>query len=156
MSALEFQMQTLQVKAREPAYAAASSVRTGGARGEPGLADIVKNTANDVVHLASAELRLAKLEVTESIRNQAGRMVLLVAGAVPLLVAYLLGVVALVTWVRPLLGTAAALGAVALSQAALGGVIIAVASPRSGAKSWREGKESGAPHHGAGTGDTGA
>jgi len=127
-------METLTVKAREPAH----SPRNGAARGEPGLADIVKSTAADVVHLATAELRLARLEVTEGIRNQAGRVALLAAGAVPLLAAYLLGVAALVTWVRPLFGTAGALAAVALSQAALGGVIVTVGSPRLGAKSWRE------------------
>lgn len=134
-------MQTLTVKAREPAYAS----RSGAPRGEPGLADIVKSTASDVVHLATAELRLAKLEVTENIRNQAGRVALLAAGVVPLLVSYLLGVVALVAWLRPMFGATGALAIVALSQAALGGVIIAVASPRLGAKSWREKKESDAP-----------
>jgi len=142
-------MQTLTVKAREPAHAE----RNGSSRGEQGLADIVRSTASDVVHLATAELRLAKLEVTESIRSQAGRVALLAAGLVPLLVAYLLAVVALVIWVRPLFGTAGALAAVALSQAALSGVIITVASPRLGAKSWREQKQ---PVAGAGTEGTGA
>jgi len=144
-------MQTLTVKAREPAYAS----RSGAPRGEQGIADIVKSTASDVVHLATAELRLAKLEVTESIRNQAGRLALLAAGVVPILVSYLLGVVALVAWLRPMFGAAGALAAVALSQAALGGLIIAVASPRLGAKSWREKNESDAPG-GGGTGGTGA
>jgi|GEM_PF-5736677 len=144
-------MQTLTVKAREPA----PSARYGAPRGEPGLADIVKSTASDVVHLASAELRLAKLEVTEGIRNQAGRVALIAAGIVPLLVAYLLGVAALVAWIRPLFGTAGALAAVALSQAALGGVIVTVGSPRLGAKSWREKKDSGVADA-AGTGATGA
>jgi uncharacterized membrane protein YqjE len=151
LSALDLQMQPLTIKAREPA----SSARNGVPRGEPGLADIVKNTAADVVHLATAELRLAKLEVTEGIRDQAGRLALLAAGAVPLLVAYLLGVAALVTWIRPLFGAAGALAVVALSQAALGGVIIVVASPRLGAKSWREQNQSAAGH-GAGTGEAGA
>lgn len=149
--ALDLPMQTLTVKAREPAY----SARNGVARGEPGLADIVKSTAADVVHLATAELRLARLEISEGIRNQAGRVVLLAAGAVPLLVAYLLGVAALVTWVRPLFGTAGALAAVALSQAALGGVIVTVGSPRLGAKSWRESNGTAA-QQGDGAGDHGA
>jgi uncharacterized membrane protein YqjE len=151
LSKQDFPMQTLTVKAREPAQAE----RNGSSRGEQGLADIVKSTASDVVHLATAELRLAKLELTESIRSQAGRVALLAAGLVPLLVAYLLGVVALVAWVRPLFGTAGALAAVALSQAALGGVIATIASPRLGAKSWREQKEPQAAA-GAGTEGTGA
>jgi len=127
-------MQTLTVKAREPAY----SARTGAPRGEPGLADIVKSTAADVVHLATTELRLAKAEVTEGLRAQAGRVALLAAGALPLVVAYLLGVAALVVWLRPMFGLAGTLGVVAGSQAALGVVIVAVASPRRGAKAWHE------------------
>jgi len=139
-------MQTLTVKAREPAQ----SARHGVPRGEPGLADIVKSTAADVVHLATAELRLAKLEVTEGIRAQAGRVALLAAGAIPLLVAYLLGVAALVAWVRPMLGLPGTLALVAASQAALGAVIVAVASPRRGTKSWHEPGATGT----AGAGDT--
>lgn len=127
-------MQTLSVKAREPAY----SARNVAPRGEPGLADVVKSTAADVVHLASAELRLAKLELTEDIRTQAGRLALLVAGSIPLLVAYLLALAALVIWVRPMFGLAGALALVALSQAVLGAVIVAVASPRRGPKAWHE------------------
>ena len=124
-------MQTLTVKAREPAY----SVRNGAPlRSEPGLADIVKSTAADVVHLATAELRLAKLEVTEGIRAQAGRVALLAAAAVPLLVAYLMALGALVVWVRPMFGWAGTLALVALSQAVLGAVLVDVASPRRKAK----------------------
>src|SRR3569832_488451 len=125
-------MQTLTVKAREPAQ----FVWFGVPRGVPGLADIVKSTAADVVHLATAELRLAKLEVTEGIRAQAGRVALLAAGAIPLLVAYLLGVAALVAWVRPMLGLPGTLALVDASQAALGVVIVVVASPRRGPKTW--------------------
>lgn len=138
--ALDLPMQTLTVNPREPAH----SARNGASRGEPGLADVVKNTAADVVHLATAELRLARLEVTEGIRNQVGRVVLMAVAAVPMLVAYLLGVAALVAWVRPWLGTSGALAAVALSQAALGGVVVAVGSTRHGAKSGHASAESAA------------
>jgi uncharacterized membrane protein YqjE len=123
-------MQPLTVKAREPAYAP----RSAAPRGEPGLAEVVKNTAADVVHLAGAELRLAKLELTEGLRTQVSRVVWLAAGALPLAVAYLLGVAALVALVRRWFGLSGALAAVALSQAVLGGIIIAVASPGPGAK----------------------
>ena len=140
-------MQPLTVKAREPVY----SARSAAPRGEPGLAEIVKNTAADVVHLASAELRLAKAELTEGVRTQAARLVWLVAGALPLAVGYLLGVAALAAWLRPMVGLPGALAAVALSQAALGGVIIAVALPRRGPKDWSE-EPKAAAHRGGGTG----
>lgn len=140
-------MHTLTVKAREPAY----SARNGAPRGEPGLADIVRSTAADIVHLATAELRLAKLEVTEGVRAQVVRAALLVVGAIPLLVAYLLGVAALVAWIRPMFGTAGTLALVAGSQAALGVVIVAVASSRRGAKARHESDGVDAP----GAGDTG-
>jgi uncharacterized membrane protein YqjE len=133
-------METLTVKAREPAHTA----RNGAPRGEQGLAEIVKSTAADVVHLATAELRLAKAEFSEGVRAQAGRAALFAVGLVPLSLGYLLGVLALVTWLRPLLGLPGALGAAALSQAALGGIIVAVAWPRPGVKAWGETRDSGA------------
>ncbi len=133
-------METLTVKAREPAYTA----RNGAPRGEHGLAEVVKSTAADVVHLASAVLRLAKAEFTEGIRAQAGRVALFAVGLSPLSLGYLLAVVALVAWLRPLLGLPGSLAATALSQAALGGIIVAVAWPRAGSKAWHQTSESSA------------
>ena len=141
-------MQTLTVKAREPSY----STRTAAPRGEPGLADIVKSTANDVVHLATTELRLLKLEMVEGARARIGRAVLMAVGGVPLVVAYLLGLGALVVWLRPLIGLTASLGAVALSQAILGGIIIGVALPKKGAQEWSAPSDPGASRDGGGSG----
>jgi len=148
---VDVDMQTLMVKARDPA----SSAPRAAPRGEPGIADIVRSTAADVVHLATAELRLAKAEIKDGVRTQASRAIWLVGGALPLAVGYLLGVAALVTWVRPLLGLTGALAAVALSQAALGGIIVTVASPRLGPRQWRERNDASAasPERG---GDAGA
>ena len=78
------------------------------------------------------------------------RLVWLAAGALPLAVGYLLGVAAFAAWLRPILGLPGALAAVALSQAALGGVVIAVALPRRGPKAWGEPKD--AAHRGGESG----
>ena len=120
----------MTVRAREPSYAVP--------RGEPGLADIVKSTAADVVHLATTELRLVKLEVAEGLRQRTSRLGWLALGAGPIAVGYLLGVAALAAWLTPLWGLPAALGVTALSQAALGAVIVSVALPRSGPRAWNQ------------------
>lgn len=119
-------MQPLTVKAREPSLSARGSAH----RGEPGVAEIVKSTAADVVHLATAEARLLKLELAEKLRTGVGRTVWVAVGVAPLATGYLCGVAALAAWLTTLVGLPGALGITALSQAALGGVILAAARPR--------------------------
>ena len=117
-------MQTLTVTAREQGH----PPRNGAARGEHALADVVKTTAADLLHLATAELKLVKLEAVQSIRARSTRIAFFALGAVPLLVGYLFGVAALAVWLTPRWGLAAALGATALSQAIIGAAVVTVAS----------------------------
>ena len=119
-------MQPLTVKAREPSLSSRSSAH----RGEPGVAEIVKSTAADVVHLATAEVRLWKLELAEKLRSGVGRTVWLAVGVVPAVAGYLFGMAALTAWLTPTLGLPAALGITALIEVSLGAVILVAAKPR--------------------------
>lgn len=117
-------MPTLTVTAREQGYPRPN----GAPRGEHALTDVVRNTAADLLHLASAELKLVKLEVASGLRARSARIAFLAVGFVPLLVGYLFALAALTAWLAPRWGLAGALGATALSQGLIGGVVVAVAS----------------------------
>ncbi|HEY4183707.1 MAG TPA: hypothetical protein VGP07_01505 [Polyangia bacterium] len=117
-------MQTLTVTAREQGH----PPRNGAARDEHALVDVVKTTAADLLHLASAELKLVKLEAISGIRARSTRLAFLALGAVPLLVGYLFGVAALAVWLTPRWGLAAALGVTALSQVVIGAAVVTAAS----------------------------
>jgi hypothetical protein len=92
------------------------------------LADVVKTTAADLLHQATAELRLVKLEAISGLRARSTRIAFFALGAVPLLVGYFFGVAALAVWLTPRWGLAAALGVTALSQAVIGAAVVLAAS----------------------------
>lgn len=91
------------------------------------LSDIVRSTANDLVTLVTAEVKLAKLEVTSSVRHALDRAGWVVAGVTALVVGYLVGVAALAAWLSTFWGWPGALAVTALSQAILGGAVLWVA-----------------------------
>lgn len=90
----------------------------------PPLTEIVKATASDLVTLVTAEVKLARLELLSSARHVAGRAGWMAVSAVPLLTAYLLGVVALAVWLHTFWSWAGALAVTAVGQAIVGGGIL--------------------------------
>ncbi len=114
-------MASLTLRAREPAAA-------GTPRGEPGLADVLRTTAADLLSLGAAELKLIRLEVASSLREQAGRAAWLAAGALPAVAGYVCAVAALAVWLTPRWGLAGALGATAALQVVLSCILLGVAS----------------------------
>jgi hypothetical protein len=92
----------------------------------PPLSDVVKSAVGELIELASAEVKLARLEITASLAANARRAARAAAGAIPLLVGYLLAVAALVAGLRTWWGWPGSLGAAALSQVVLGVSILRV------------------------------
>jgi hypothetical protein len=88
------------------------------------LSEIVKATATDLVTLVTAEVKLARLELLAGIRHAMGRAAWVAIGAVPLITAYLLAVVALAAWLRTVWGWAGGLAATAVAQAIIGGAVL--------------------------------
>jgi hypothetical protein len=91
---------------------------------DPPLLEVVKNTADDVVTLVTAEVKLARLELAAGLRHAVGRAGWMAAGLTALLVGYLVAVAALATWLSTFWGWPGALAVTALSQAILGGCIL--------------------------------
>ena len=107
-------------------------------RGEPGLADVLRTTAADLLSLGAAELKLIRLEVASSLREQAGRVAWIAAGALPAVVGYVCAVAALAAWLTPRWGLAGALGATAALQVVLSSILLGAAS-RSGRRARAKG-----------------
>lgn len=91
---------------------------------DPPLIQVVRNTADDLVTLLRAEVKLARLEVAAGLRQAVDRAGWIAAGVTALLVGYLVAVGALAAWLGTLWGWPGALAVTALSQAILGGCIL--------------------------------
>lgn len=91
---------------------------------EPPLLEVVKNTADDLVTLVTAEVKLARLEVAAGLRHAVDRAGWMAAGLTTLLVGYLAAVAALAVWLSHFWGWPGALAVTALSQGILGGSIL--------------------------------
>jgi len=91
---------------------------------DPPLLEVVRNTADDLVTLVRAEVKLARLEVAAGLRQTLDRAGWMAAGVTALLVGYLVAVGALASWLSTLWGWPGALAVTALSQAILGGCIL--------------------------------
>jgi hypothetical protein len=91
---------------------------------EPPLLEVVRSTADDLVSLMTAEVKLARLEVAAGLRHAVDRAGWMAAGLTALLVGYLVAVAALATWLSTLWGWPGALAVTALSQGILGGCIL--------------------------------
>jgi putative superfamily III holin-X len=91
---------------------------------EPPLLEVVKNTADDLVTLVTAEVKLARLEVVAGLRHAVDRAGWMAAGFTTLLVGYLGAVAALAAWLSTFWGWPGALAVTALSQGILGGCIL--------------------------------
>lgn len=111
---------------------------------EPPLLEVVKNTADDLVTLVTAEVKLARLEIAAGLRHAVDRAGWVAAGLTALLVGYLVAVAALAAWLSTFWGWPGALAVTALSQAILGGCIL-WATP-AGITDSRRSASSGEPH----------
>lgn len=109
------------------------------------LTEIVKDTATDLVTLVTAEVKLARLELFAGVRHAMGRAAWIAIGAVPLITAYLLAVVALAVWLRTVWGLAGGLAATAVSQAIIGGAVLWTLPGSTPASSGTSGPSSGEP-----------
>lgn len=111
---------------------------------DPPLMEVVKNTADDLVTLVTAEVKLARLEIAAGLRHAVDRAGWMAAGLIALGVGYLVAVAALAAWLRTFWGWPGALAVTALSQVILGGCILWAMPP--GATDSKRSAASGGPH----------
>jgi uncharacterized membrane protein YqjE len=94
------------------------------------LVDVAKNAAEDFVDLLAAQIKLARLELTEDLRKGLQRLALVVVFIPVVLVGYAFAMAALASWLAAYWGTPAALAAVGGLQIVVGGAGVAWALAR--------------------------
>jgi len=89
---------------------------TRAANGHSSLSDVAKGAAEDLVDLVSAQIRLARLEVSAELRRTLKRVARIALLMPPLVVGYAFGMAALASWLTGMWGRTLALAAVGAVQ----------------------------------------
>jgi uncharacterized membrane protein YqjE len=85
---------------------------TRAPNGHSSLGDVAKGAAEDLVDLVSAQIRLARLELSAEVRRTLKRIARIALLVPPLVVGYAFGMAALASWLGGLWGRTLALAAV--------------------------------------------
>jgi hypothetical protein len=93
------------------------------------LADVAKDAAEDLLELVTAQIKLARLEVSVDLRRALKRMVGVALFIPPLVIGYAFGMAAVASWLGAYWGRPLALAAVAALQIipAVGGILWSLA-----------------------------
>jgi uncharacterized membrane protein YqjE len=96
----------------------------------PSLVEVARTAAEDLVDLFTAQLKLARLELADDLRQGLRRVSFLMLFGLPVVVGYAFGMAALASWLADYWGRSAALAAVAGLQIVGGGAGVAWAVSR--------------------------
>lgn len=96
-----------------------SSAGAGDRR--PSLVEVAKNAAEDLVDLLSAQIKLARLELTADLRESLSHVVRVALFIPPVVIGYAFGMAALASWLGGYWGLPTALAAIAGIQIVGGG-----------------------------------
>jgi uncharacterized membrane protein YqjE len=105
-------------------------VRHAAGSERPSLVEVAKSAAEDLVDLLGAQIKLARLELTDDLRHGVRRTAWVVLFALPVVVGYAFGMAALASWLAGYWGRSAALASVAGLQMVGGGAGVAWAVSR--------------------------